>query len=59
MVRRETPNTKKHVVRFIDSMGPYAHNTDLFLREFSKFLTDRVYTWYINLKPGAVIIMQH
>lgn len=35
-------------------MGPDAHNTELYLKEFSKSLTDRTYTWYINLKLGAV-----
>lgn len=35
-------------------MGPYAHDIDLCLKLFLKSLTDRTYTWYINLKPDAV-----
>ena len=43
-----------HVRKFIDSMGPYAGNGDLCLREFSKSLDDRAYTWYTTLPPGSV-----
>uniref|UniRef100_A0A2N9HPH6 Integrase catalytic domain-containing protein n=1 Tax=Fagus sylvatica TaxID=28930 RepID=A0A2N9HPH6_FAGSY len=40
--------------KFIDSMGAYAGNGDLCLREFSKSLDDRAYTWYTTLPPGSV-----
>uniref|UniRef100_A0A2N9HJ60 Uncharacterized protein n=1 Tax=Fagus sylvatica TaxID=28930 RepID=A0A2N9HJ60_FAGSY len=43
-----------HVSKFIDSMGPYAENGDLCLREFSKSLDDRTYTRYTTLPPGSV-----
>uniref|UniRef100_A0A2N9HEC3 RNA-directed DNA polymerase n=1 Tax=Fagus sylvatica TaxID=28930 RepID=A0A2N9HEC3_FAGSY len=43
-----------HVSKFLDSMGPYAGNGDLCLREFSKSLDDRAYTWYTTLSPGSV-----
>uniref|UniRef100_A0A2N9I4R3 Integrase catalytic domain-containing protein n=2 Tax=Pentapetalae TaxID=1437201 RepID=A0A2N9I4R3_FAGSY len=43
-----------HVSKFLDSMGPYAGNGDLCLREFSKSLEDRAYTWYTTLSPGSV-----
>ena len=43
-----------HVSKFIDSMGPYAGNGDLCLREFSKSLDDRAYTWYTKLPLGSV-----
>ena len=43
-----------HVSKFIDSMGPYVGNGDLCLREFSKSLCDRAYTWYTTLPPGSV-----
>lgn len=39
-------NTREHVACFLDSMGPFANNTELYLREFLKFLMDRAYTWY-------------
>uniref|UniRef100_A0A2N9FUQ4 RNA-directed DNA polymerase n=1 Tax=Fagus sylvatica TaxID=28930 RepID=A0A2N9FUQ4_FAGSY len=43
-----------HISKFIDSMGAYAGNGDLCLREFSKSLDDRAYTWYTTLPPGSV-----
>ena len=39
--------------KFIDTLGPYATDEDC-LREFSKSLCDRAYTWYIGLKPGLI-----
>ena len=42
-------NPKEHISRFIDSLGQHARNYDLRLREFSKSLTDRAYTWYTRL----------
>ena len=43
-----------HISKFIDSMGAYAGNGDLCLREFSKSLDNRAYTWYTILSPGSV-----
>lgn len=34
---------KEHVQCFLDSMGPFAHDATLCLREFFKSLTDRAY----------------
>ncbi|VVA39546.1 PREDICTED: retrotransposon, partial [Prunus dulcis] len=48
----ETPNF--HVSRFIDALGPHAGDYNLRLREFSKSLTDRAYTWYTTLAPGSI-----
>ncbi|CAL2224578.1 unnamed protein product [Prunus armeniaca] len=44
---------KEHVNRFIDALGPQADDCNLRLREFSKSLTDRAYTWYTTLAPGT------
>ena len=44
----------KHVSKFIDTLGLYATNEDLCLREFSKSLCARAYTWYIGLKLGSI-----
>ena len=44
----------EHVSKFIDTLGPYVADEDLCLREFSKSLCDRAYTWYIGLKPGSI-----
>ena len=40
--------------KFIDTLGPYAADEDLCLREFFKSLCDRAYTWYIGLKPRSI-----
>ncbi|CAL8121217.1 unnamed protein product [Prunus armeniaca] len=45
---------KEHVNRFIDALGPYAGDHNLRLREFSKSLTDRAYTWYTTLAPDSI-----
>ena len=44
----------EHVSKFIDTLGPYAVDENLCLREFSKSFCDHVYTWYISLKPGPI-----
>lgn len=40
-------------------MGPYAHDADLCLKEFSRSLMGRGYTWYVKLKPGVVCDWVH
>ena len=47
-------NPKEHVNRFLDAMGSHARDHDLRLKEFSKSLTDRAYTWYTSLTPGSI-----
>ena len=49
----------EYVSKFIDTLGPYAADKDLCLREFSKSLCDRAYTWYIGLKPGSILTWDH
>ena len=44
----------EHVSNFINTLGPYAVDEDLCLREFSKSLGDHAYIWYIGLKPGSI-----
>ena len=44
----------EHVSKFIDTLGSYAADEDLSLREFSKSLCDQAYTWYIGLKLGSI-----
>jgi len=46
----------ENVSMFIDTLGPYAADEDLRLREFSNSLCDRAYTWYIGLKLGSIPI---
>ena len=44
----------KHVSRFVHTMGPYAGDRELCLREFTKSLVDRAYTWYTTVRPGSI-----
>ena len=44
----------EHVSSFIHTIGPYAGDRELCLREFAKSLVDRAYTWYIMLGPGSI-----
>uniref|UniRef100_A0A2N9ENN0 Integrase catalytic domain-containing protein n=1 Tax=Fagus sylvatica TaxID=28930 RepID=A0A2N9ENN0_FAGSY len=44
----------EHISKFLDSMGPFAGNGGLCLREFSKSLVDRAYTWYAMLPEGSI-----
>lgn len=37
-----------------DFMGPHSSDVELCLRDFSKSLTNRAYTWYLNLKPRSI-----
>lgn len=55
----QSGDSREHVVRFLDLMGLFTHNVGLCLRVFSKSLTDRAYTWYINLKPGTMRDSRH
>ena len=47
-------NPKEHVNRFIDGLGPHAGNHDLHIKEFSKSLIDRAYTWYTSLTSSSI-----
>ena len=44
----------EHISKFLNSMGPFAAHGDLCLREFSKSLVDRAYTWYTVLLAGSI-----
>ena len=44
----------EHVSKFMDSMGLFAGDGELCLREFLKSLTDRAYTWYSTLQPNSI-----
>uniref|UniRef100_A0A2N9FW67 Integrase catalytic domain-containing protein n=1 Tax=Fagus sylvatica TaxID=28930 RepID=A0A2N9FW67_FAGSY len=44
----------EHISKFLDSMGPFAGNGGLYLREFSKSLIDRAYTWYAMLPEESI-----
>ena len=42
-------SAKEHLLKFIETLGVYRLDDDLKLREFSKSLTKKAYTWYVNL----------
>ena len=44
----------EHVSKFMDSMGPFARDGELYLREFSKSLIDCAYTWYSTLQLNSI-----
>lgn len=46
-------------MHFLDSMGPFTSDRTMCLKEFSKSLIDKAYTWYVNLKPGSVGDWEH
>lgn len=50
----EIRNTGKHVCTLFQHHGSHAHDSELSVRELSKFLMDQAYTCYNNLKPGSV-----
>lgn len=47
-------NLKEHISCSIDSLGAYARNLDLRLREFTMSFTDQAYTWYTSFAPKSV-----
>ena len=47
-------STVEHVSRFVHTMGLYAGDRELCLREFAKSLVDRAYTWYTTLRLGSI-----
>ncbi|KAH7836714.1 hypothetical protein Vadar_004662 [Vaccinium darrowii] len=47
-------NAQEHMVCFIETLGAFSGDTNLRLREFSKSLTNRAYTWCVNLTPYSV-----
>lgn len=47
-------NLREHISYYIDTLGQYAVDLELQLREFSKSLSGCAYTWYTNLKAGSI-----
>ena len=39
---------------FLDDLGVYRGDKDLRLKEFSKSLTGRAFTWYAKLRPNSI-----
>lgn len=49
-----TGNAREHVSRFLEALGEHEHNHVVRLKEFSKSLKGRAYTWYNNIAPGTI-----
>ena len=51
---RKQGNAKEQVVRFIETLGVHDSDHSLCLREFSKSLTKKAYSWYVNLALNSI-----
>ncbi|KAJ1426539.1 Retrotransposon gag domain [Sesbania bispinosa] len=49
-----TSSAKEHLMSFLDDLGIYRNNKDLRLKEFSKSLAGRAFTWYAKLRPCSI-----
>ncbi|XP_028103260.1 uncharacterized protein LOC114302435 [Camellia sinensis] len=47
-------NAREHVSRFLDALGAHREDRNLPIREFSKSLIDRAFSWYANLAVGSI-----
>ena len=50
----KTGDAHEHVMKFEETLGVAGLDDDLKLKEFSKSLTEKAYTWYVNLILGSV-----
>ena len=48
-------NAKEHIMRYVDALTTHSHDHELRLREFSKSLEGRAFTWYTSLLPGSIL----
>jgi len=48
-------NARDHIRRYVDALTTQSHDHELRLREFSKSLEGRAFTWYTSLLPGLVL----
>ncbi|KAJ1377405.1 Ribonuclease H superfamily [Sesbania bispinosa] len=49
-----TSSTKEHLMCFLDDLEIHRNNKDLRLKEFSKSLAGRAFTWYAKLRPCSI-----
>ena len=50
-----TGNAREHIRWYVDALTSHSHDQELRLREFSKSLEGRAFTWYTSLTPGSVL----
>ncbi|KAJ1441597.1 Retrotransposon, unclassified-like protein [Sesbania bispinosa] len=49
-----TSSAREHLMCFLDDLGVHRDNKSLRLKEFSKSLAGRAFTWYAKLRPGSM-----
>ena len=49
-------NPMECIVNYIDDLGKYIGDENLRLREFSKSLIDKAYSWFVNLPTNSIKI---
>ncbi|KAJ1399526.1 Retrotransposon gag domain [Sesbania bispinosa] len=49
-----TGSAREHIMSFLDDLGVYRSSKSLRLKEFSKSLAGRTFTWYAKLKPHSI-----
>ncbi|RYR18469.1 hypothetical protein Ahy_B03g063092 [Arachis hypogaea] len=49
-----TGSAKEHILSFLDDLGVFRNHQELKIKEFSKSLTGRVFTWYCKLKASSI-----
>ncbi|KAJ1399321.1 Retrotransposon gag domain [Sesbania bispinosa] len=49
-----TESTREHLMSFLDDLGVHIDNANLRLKEFSKSLSGRAFTWYSKLRPSSI-----
>ena len=50
-----TGNTREHIRWYVDALIAHSHDHELRLREFSKSLESRAFTWYTSFAPGSIL----
>ncbi|EOY08625.1 H0502G05.11 protein, putative [Theobroma cacao] len=50
----KTGDTLEHVMKLVETLGVIGLDNNLTLKEFSKSLTEKAYTWYVNLTLNLV-----
>ncbi|RYR66978.1 hypothetical protein Ahy_A03g013189 [Arachis hypogaea] len=48
-----TGSAKEHILSFLDDLGVLRNHQELKIKEFSKSLTGRAFTWYCKLKASS------
>ncbi|KAJ1423041.1 Ribonuclease H domain [Sesbania bispinosa] len=47
-------SSREHLLYFLDDLGVHRNNKSLRLKEFSKSLAGKAFTWYAKLRPGSI-----